>query len=370
MKYIDCTINEFVKENAGRRIILFGKGRAIYFLESSRISQLSENVVYVIDNNQGDGEIRLWDRNISVFHPSRLKSEEECVVIITPSLYMSEMYEQLSGMELSDGVKVCIFPLMQLKDRHELSLEQQKEIIRPGADQKIPKIIHSFWFSGDDKPEEYKRCVDTWSRFCPDYEIREWDSSNYDLNKHPFVAKAAEVGSWAYASDYARLDVMSTYGGIYMDMDVEVLKGLDPLLSHTGLFSFSSDDVIDMAFFAATREHPFIKKLLSVYDSVSIPDDKKGFEKCFQPFLLMKEYMDYGVKMDGSFQRIGEDLFLPRQFFMAMDYNLYEVDSCEYTFAIHRANAGWLGTDHRNKKKEKNRRFVEGLLGHVSCIVY
>ncbi len=94
----------------------------------------------------------------------------------------------------------------------------------------IPKIIHYCWFGGNDIPENLQHCIDSWKKVMPDYEIRRWDESNYDVSKCDYIKEAYEAKKWAFVSDYARLDICYTYGGIYLDTDVEVIKRFDELL--------------------------------------------------------------------------------------------------------------------------------------------
>lgn len=95
----------------------------------------------------------------------------------------------------------------------------------------IPKVIHYCWFGGRPLPKLAEKCMDSWRRMMPGVEIRRWDESNYDVGTVPYTAKAAREGKWAFASDYARLDIVYRHGGIYLDVDVELLKPLDELLA-------------------------------------------------------------------------------------------------------------------------------------------
>jgi len=95
----------------------------------------------------------------------------------------------------------------------------------------IPKIIHYCWFGGKPLPDEVKKYMETWKKYCPYYEITEWNESNFDVNQNQYCREAYEAGKWAFVSDYARLKILYDYGGIYMDTDMEVCKPLDRLAS-------------------------------------------------------------------------------------------------------------------------------------------
>ena len=96
----------------------------------------------------------------------------------------------------------------------------------------IPRIIHYCWFGGNPLPDDAKKCIASWKKFFTDYEIKEWNESNYDLNYCPYVKEAYEAKKWAFVSDYARFDILYKYGGLYFDTDVEVIKSFDDILKN------------------------------------------------------------------------------------------------------------------------------------------
>lgn len=95
----------------------------------------------------------------------------------------------------------------------------------------IPKIIHYCWFGGKPLPEEAKKCIDSWKKYLPDYEIKEWNESNFDINSIAYTAEAYEARKYAFVSDYARYKILYEHGGIYFDTDVEVIAPMDDLLA-------------------------------------------------------------------------------------------------------------------------------------------
>ncbi len=98
----------------------------------------------------------------------------------------------------------------------------------------IPKIIHYCWFGGNPLPDDAKNCIASWKKYFPDYEIKEWNESNFDLNCCPYVKEAYEAKKWAFVSDYARFWILYHHGGLYFDTDVEVIKPFDDILSRGG----------------------------------------------------------------------------------------------------------------------------------------
>ena len=94
---------------------------------------------------------------------------------------------------------------------------------------RIPKIIHYCWIGTKEKPESVQYCIESWKKFCPDYEIIEWNESNY-FTKNEYMKEAYEAKKWGFVPDYARLDIIYNYGGIYPDTDVEIIKSFDEYL--------------------------------------------------------------------------------------------------------------------------------------------
>ena len=96
----------------------------------------------------------------------------------------------------------------------------------------IPKVIHYCWFGGNELPDMAKKCISSWKTYFPDYEIKEWNETNFDVNCCLYVREAYEEKKWAFVSDYARFWILYNYGGIYFDTDVEVIASLDDIISH------------------------------------------------------------------------------------------------------------------------------------------
>ena len=95
----------------------------------------------------------------------------------------------------------------------------------------IPKKIHYCWFGGNPLPLLAQKCIESWKKYLPDYEIIEWNEANYDVHKIPYISQAYKAKKYAFVSDYARVDILNEHGGVYFDTDVEVLKDLSPILA-------------------------------------------------------------------------------------------------------------------------------------------
>lgn len=144
----------------------------------------------------------------------------------------------------------------------------------------IPKVIHYCWFGRGPKPDIVRKCLDSWYENCNGYEIIEWNEDNYDINKHPYIQQAYQEEKWAFVSDYARLDIIFNYGGIYIDTDVEFLahqEDLDKLIGYKEVFVFqNARGIATGLFFASEKNNDILKQLLLCYDSIS----EKAFLSC------------------------------------------------------------------------------------------
>lgn len=131
----------------------------------------------------------------------------------------------------------------------------------------IPKIIHYCWFGNGEKSELIQRCMDSWKKYAPDFEIMEWNESNCDIRANPYVAEAYEKKQYAFVADYFRLKALCEYGGIYMDTDVELLQPLEPQLYCNAFFAFEAPNFVNAAIVGAVKNQYLIDELRRSYEN-------------------------------------------------------------------------------------------------------
>ena len=143
----------------------------------------------------------------------------------------------------------------------------------------IPKKIHYVWLGKGEKSDKIKRCIESWKKYLPDYEIIEWNEDNFDINYNDFAKKSYELKKYAFTSDVVRLYALYTQGGIYMDTDVEVYKPLDEFLNEEGFTGFEDIHYPVTATMGCVKGNPVIKMMLDYYDCVDFKmyDDWKDF---------------------------------------------------------------------------------------------
>ncbi|MEE1280775.1 MAG: glycosyltransferase [Acutalibacteraceae bacterium] len=130
----------------------------------------------------------------------------------------------------------------------------------------ISKTIHYCWFGGNPKPDLIKKCIESWKLHCPEYEIKEWNETNFDINMCKYTKEAYKAKKYAFVSDVARLWIIYNYGGFYFDTDVELKKNIDDLTKYDAWFSADSVQYINTGIgFGATINNHYIKSMLDDY---------------------------------------------------------------------------------------------------------
>lgn len=203
----------------------------------------------------------------------------------------------------------------------------------------IPKIIHYCWFGGSEKPEKSKKCIASWKKYCPDYEIKEWNESNFDVNQNAYTRRCIEEKKYAFLSDYARLVIVEEYGGIYFDTDVEVVRSIDPLLEHEAFFGFENEEFVNTGVgFGAVPHQKIVGLMKEVYDDFL--DGTKDFTSC--PALNTKALVAEGLKKNGEFQIVAGAEIYPVEYFNPYDDTTGRLRRTSKTYSIHWYSKSWL----------------------------
>lgn len=220
----------------------------------------------------------------------------------------------------------------------------------------IPKTIHYCWFGGNQKPELVENCIASWHRFCPDWEIIEWNESNYDVDKAEYTKEAYGCKKWAFVADYARFDVVNQFGGVYLDTDVELLDTIDGLCDNTAFYAFESGRNIASGLgFGAEKEHETVKACLNYYTNKHfITDGKMDLTPCPRAnteslCLLYPEF-----RRDGSTQVINNVLFLSMN-----EYGLLMKHLGTQSWVDYRENKSRVFKESRIKSMMRNPKTFE-----------
>lgn len=199
---------------------------------------------------------------------------------------------------------------------------------------RIPKKIHYIWFGDKPLSELEERCIASWRKYLPDYEIIKWNESNFDVKKHPFTQKAFMEKKWAFLSDFARLQILYDYGGIYMDTDVEVLKPLDVFLEHDLFIGMESNTHINASILGSINEHWFLREILEEYTNLE--------EYTAIPVIMTKVLERY-TKAENKLQTYKDITIYPSSVFYPLPFN-EKFDKkmiTSDTYTIHWWNYSW-----------------------------
>lgn len=234
----------------------------------------------------------------------------------------------------------------------------------------IPKIIHYCWFGGGSKPAIAERCLKSWEKYCPDYEIVEWNESNYDISSAPmYVQQAYFKKKWAFVTDYIRLQVVYENGGIYLDTDVELVKQPDSLLSNKAYFGFEGSEFINTGLgFGAEKKNPIVYELMQDY--VGIPFLLKNGEYDLTPCPQRNTnvFLRHGLEQNGKKQCLDDGtLILPVEYLCPLDIATRILHKTANTISVHHFDASWQSSEQRKEhdkiaRKRRNRLRKEKII--------
>lgn len=212
----------------------------------------------------------------------------------------------------------------------------------------IPRIIHYCWFGKNPLPDSAKTCIESWKKFCPDYQIIEWNEDNYDINTCEYVREAYRNKKWAFVSDYARYDILYREGGLYFDTDVELIRPIDDIIKEgsfigceKGFFNNGWLKVNPGVGIGAIAGLPFYKEVLEFYSTQHF--EKNGI---FNQTTIVEYTTTFlvknGLRNYNGIQKIGDITIYPWQYFGPMDYVTGDIEITDETRSIHHYTASWL----------------------------
>ena len=215
----------------------------------------------------------------------------------------------------------------------------------------IPKIIHFCWLSDDDYPNSIKECLESWQKFLPDYEFIHWDTKRFNLESNIWVKQAFEEKKYAFAADYIRLYAVYNYGGIYLDMDVEVLKKFDDLLNLPYFIGSEGGGIIEAGVFGAVAKTSWIGDCLNYYSDKSFINLNGSFNTLTLPRIMMAQITEnreviQAHMLDFSIsEQYSDDNFLimlPKDFFCAKNQGTGVIETTNNTYCIHHFAMSWV----------------------------
>lgn len=238
----------------------------------------------------------------------------------------------------------------------------------------IPKVIHYCWFSGEEMSSFIKRCISTWKKYLPDYELKLWDANSFDFSSVPFVAEAYQAKKWAFVTDYVRLYALYTEGGIYLDSDVRVMKSFDRFLKysfftsqeyHPDMFLPVKGEVVDeqgkrlkesvsgmgiqAAVLGAEKGCPYLKDCLDYYATIHFNVERKNDFIIVGLIARLMEKYGYRYVLEEQYLEEYNMMILPPYVFSGM------TTLTDDSYAIHLYNGSWCDSSAGVKHRLRNR---------------
>ena len=233
----------------------------------------------------------------------------------------------------------------------------------------IPKKIHYCWFGGNPLNEMGEKCLASWKKFFPDYEIIEWNESNFDVHCCKYVEEAYEAKKWAFVSDYARFKILYEQGGVYFDTDVEVIKSFEDILT-AGSFLGCENSIIDEKSklavapglgLAVEAGNQFVKDMLDEYHQSSFVKEDGSLDL----YTIVERTTDYlekhGLEQINEIQTVAGMTIYPVDYFCPIDIKTNKLIITDNTRSIHFYAGSWV--DDYSKVRGKIYRFINRCLG-------
>lgn len=222
----------------------------------------------------------------------------------------------------------------------------------------IPKVIHYCWFGRNPLPELAKRCIASWKKYLPEYEIKEWNEDNFDLDLYPYVREAYDNRKFAFVTDVVRLYALYNEGGIYMDTDVEVLKPLEPFLHHTAFSGFEDEKNIPTGIMASEKGGKWAKDNLEYYNGRHFVKENGELDLTTNVTTITNYMLPFGLKQNNMYQDFPDLItFYPKEYFCPKSQVDGKIRITSNTYTIHHFAGSWM------KRSDKIRVFLRSLIG-------
>lgn len=359
-------LRQFREYIASRKCYCFGCG-----LQGTRIINIMENWEYpekiaaFTDNNKKRIGARMSNGVLSypiISVNEFVNSVSADDVIIICSADVVSISEQLNQYDCLKSV-VC-FNLGEL-GLQQLIVSDYEKVVQESETPVIPKMIHYFW-GGNTMPDLMKRNVEHWHELCPDYEIKEWNDHNYDISKNRYMQQAYEAGKWGFVPDYARLDIIYQYGGIYLDTDVSMVKRPDELLYQKCFAIKDASFFLNAgAGFGAVAGMNIIKELRDYYDTVDFIFSDGSINRQPAQYHTYQVMRKYKYQVNDQFQQI-EGMNIYPMIMAGTNAYTMQMRITEHTFFLHYGTATWLDSKYGQEKKRlyENNKDCPEVLGY------
>lgn len=338
----DFNLNQFYNFMTDKKCICFGTGlQGLRFINIFENWEMTSHIVAFTDNNpQKWGNEMHYDSFSYPIIPVQeaIKAlSQNIILVITCADFVNIEYQLNRENALYN---TYCFSLAEL-GQNQLAASNYTSIIHEYESPIIPKLIHYCWF-GNEMPVLIKQNIEKWKLLCPDYEIIEWNETNYNINKNNYTKQAYNMKKWGYVPDYIRLDLVYKYGGIYLDTDVEILKSLDELLYQDGFASFDGSLLMNLGSgFGSKPGGCIIKELRDYYDNINFSYSNGNFDRTSCMTHSYNVLKRHNFNINDSFQKV-EDLNIYPMVFQGTNIYTRRKKITDKTFFLHYGTLSWL----------------------------
>lgn len=220
----------------------------------------------------------------------------------------------------------------------------------------IPKVIHYCWFGRNPLPQLAVKCIESWKKYLPEYEIKEWNEDNFDVNMIPYTREAYEAKKYAFVSDYARFWILYNYGGLYFDTDVEVIRPMDDIISR-GPFMGCEEDASDTRNarvapglgLGVSPGNGLYKDLLDLYATLRFKNKDGSLNLKTIVEYTTEMLCKFGLRQINDIQECAGIWIYPKEYFCPKDCRTKKIYMTENTVTIHHYDASWVSFSNRLK---------------------
>lgn len=230
----------------------------------------------------------------------------------------------------------------------------------------IPKIINYCWFGRNPLPKLAQKCIRSWKKYCPDYEIIQWNEDNFDISAAPlYVRQAYEAKKWAFVTDYVRLWAVYNHGGIYLDTDVELIKKLEPLLCHQAYFGFEDGMNVNTGLgFGAVKGNALVLEIMKDYEGVSFGIPGETMVAC--PKMNTRIFLRHGLVQENRKQFLdGDILILPTEYLCPKSMIDGIIRKTQNTYSIHHYDSSWITEEQQLARRKSWKRLQQMIKWHA-----
>ena len=340
-----------------KTLICFGAGQKL-LQACAGFSDVSffERIDFIADNNNEkhifcyDGE----EKPVYSIETCLKQTKSEPLILITMVDFI-DVIEQLDSITELDSCCCFLYSLMNAAITPYKLPKNRTET----ESIKIPKTIHYCWFGNNPIPDSFTANIETWKKYCPDYEIVRWDERNYDYKKNKYMYDAYEHKKWGFVPDFARLDIIYRYGGVYLDTDVELVRNINDLLCDDAFCGFESRHYIANGLgFGAVAGFSMIKEQLSLYDTLTFTKKDNSLNLKPAPQYQTELLCGFGLQTNNTLQKIQGMKIYPNDVLSPLDAVTGILKMTENTYSIHHYAASWFDEIQQEKKRKLQKLYT------------